>query len=256
MEKAGMVKMGQLLLAWTALTATPGFAEVDAKTRGVLEQLEAAGQKVRTIECRVIYSVEDRLNLTKRTKHGTILFRRADPHPMFLVRFEKTIADDVVLRHKEWWVFRDRWLTEAKAKSRTVIQREILAVGEQVDLFDPEKSRVPMPFGQKVEQILASFDVKLMPPQKGDPEKTDHLYCTPKAGTTMAGEVKRLEYFVSQTLHLPVRIVSESADGAKITVASFPGLSPGQINLDLGVGDFKLPPETKDFNVTREPLTP
>ena len=222
----------------------------------ILSELDEAGQNVETIRCSVVYSVEDNLNLSSSTKTGSLVFKRSKPHPMVLVEFTKTVSDDIVYRHKEWWLFRDRWLTEAKAKSKTIIKREWLRVDEECDFFDLETSRMPMPFGQEKEQILQNFEVKLMPPQVGDPENSDHLLCRPKKNAPLAKEYKRLEYYVSKELHLPTRIVAEDVTGKKVTVVNFTDTKKGNINTEIPDSTFALPKETRSFQVIEEPLKP
>jgi len=239
---------------------------VSPEVAGVLERFEAAGRALKTIHCAVRYATDDKLNETTTVKTGTILFTRGQSQPMFLVAFEKTVSDGIQFRNPEWWLFRDRWLWEAKSKSQTIIKRELLAPGEETDFFDLEKSPIPMPFGQTKEQVLKNFQVRLMPPQMGDPENTDHLYCVPREGAPLAKNHRRLEYYVSRDTHLPVRIVAESANGAKVEVAEFidlagesagpqrAPLSSRSINVEISADRFALPAETRDYHVSEEPL--
>lgn len=235
---------------------SPGSSDgdADATVTRVLQELEQAGNSVETIRGSVEYTVEDTLNLTTSTKFGTILFKRSHPHAMFYVHFFKTQVDDIVHRDAEWWLFRDRWLWEAKARSKTIIKREMVRKGEEANLFDLESSPIPMPFGQKEAEIRKNFAVRLMPPQLNDPPGCDHLFCVPKAGSRLAEDFKRLEYYVSRKLHLPVKIVAQNAEGTKVTTATFPDLAAGGVNVALDDAAFALPKETKGFSVTEEPL--
>lgn len=241
--------------AGTNGTASAPANELDPKVDAILSELEAAGARVQTIRTRVEYRVDDNLNLTRTTKEGSILFRRAEPHPMFLVEFDKLNADGTVLKDKEWWLLRDRWLWEAKEKSQTILKREVAAPGEQIDLFDLGKSPVPIPFGQKKAQILENFTVKYLSPQMGDPADSDHLYCKPKEGVPLAQEFRRLEYYVSRKLKLPVKIVAQDAGGERVTQATF-ALDENNLNVELPESAFRLPEETRKFSVTEEPLKP
>ncbi|MCB9850851.1 MAG: hypothetical protein H6817_09120 [Phycisphaerales bacterium] len=225
----------------------------------VLDALEAAGTNLKTIQCAVVYSTDDKLNVTKTAKYGTIQFKRAEPHPLFLITFDKTDADGILMRNKEWWLFRDRWLWEAKSKGTLIIKREYLAPGEKVDFFNLEKSPIPMPFGQTRQEVLDNFHVKVMPPQVGDPPETDHLYCVPRDGNQLSREYRRLEYYVDRSVHLPVRIVAEDANGEKVNVANFMDiggnlLTPQAVNQEIPDSAFALPAETHDYHVSEEPL--
>ncbi len=240
-----------------AATTQPATTQAAAtqQVRTILEAMEQAGEQVQSIRCPVRYTVKDELNLAETQKRGTVMFKRSEPHPMFWVHFEKTfdMVENLRVGGEEWWLFRDRWLLEAKAKSKHIIKREIVAPGEEVDFFDLENSRIPMPFGQSSDQILTNFTVKLTAPQVGDPKNTDHLYCIPQPDVPLAREYQRLDYYVDRDLHLPVRIVAVSADGAKVTIADFPDLSAETINPELPGSAFRLPAETEDYQITVEP---
>lgn len=248
--------------------ATPPPANADTSGAAeILAQFEAAGRAVQTIHCGVLYTTKDALNETDTTKLGSILFKRAKPNPMFLITFTQTISDDIRFPANEWWLFRDRWLWEAKAKSETTIKRELLAPGEQLNLFNLDESPVPMPFGQTRDEVLDRFNVRLMPPQLGDPENTDHLYCVPRAGGRLARDYRRLEYYLARDTHLPVRIVAEDANQTKVTIAQFRDLSTDgevaktplsakSINQDIPDSAFRLPDATRNFHESVEPREP
>ncbi len=230
----------------------PAPAEVVA----ILERLEQAGKDIKTIRCKVEFKTEDTLNITETTRYGTIQFKRAEPNPMFLVSFDKMVADGILLRQQVWYLFRDRWLIEANSKSQNRIDREILEPGEQADFFDLDKAPFPMPFGQKKEQILKNFEVKLIPPQPGDPAACDHLLCKPKEESGLARDYGRLDYYVSRKLNLPLRILVEDAPGTNLKVADFGDLTEKSINLDLPDSAFVLPKETDGYHKTTEPKRP
>ena len=227
---------------------------VDPRVGAVLDEMESAGDAVRSIRCDVKLHEKDNLNLTDTTRYGVILFKRARPHAMFLVRFDKIEADGIVHRDKQWWLFRDRWLTEAKSQSRTIIKRETSGKDQVVDLFDLEKAPFPVPFGQKREQIERNFNVSLTPPIADDPDNCDHLVCRPKPRSPLAKSYSRLDFLVSRELHLPVRIITEDARGDQVVIADFPGLSRSDLNADLPDEAFVLPPDTRAFAVHTEPL--
>ncbi len=250
-----VISLASMALGSTANDAKEVVGAADVEE--ILKAMEVAGENVQTIRCRVRYTVEDRLNIITKTKHGSILFKRSKPHPMFLVEFTRTDVDDSVHRDREWWLLKDRWLIEAKAKSKTIIRREIVeqsGSGEEADLFDLEKSRIPIPFGQSRDQIVKNFEVTLVPAQMGDPDDCDHLLCRPRADVPLAKEVKRLEYYVSKKHRLPLKIVVEDAGGGKVTIGEFEGITGEAINAEVGDSEFRLPDETRGFHVDEEPL--
>jgi len=232
----------------------PERIPVTPEVAKILDDMETAGNAVKTIRCDVKLNEKDNLNLTETTKYGSILFKRDEPHAMFMVAFDRTEADGIVHKDKEWWLFRDRWLIEAKSQSNTIIRREQLRPGETIDLFDLEQTPFPMPFGQKRDQIERNFGVSLTPPTADDPQGCDHLVCRPHPNAPLAREYKRLDFLVSKDLRLPIRIIVEDVRGDSVRIADFPSLSKADLNLDLPDKAFALPPETKDYGVSTESL--
>lgn len=217
----------------------------------ILTRLEQKGDEIKDLCCELEYRIDDRINLDVLTKYGSIRFKRAQPHDMFLIHFHKLVQDDIPIKKKEWYLFRDRWLWEVKERTTTIIKREIVAEGETADLFDVETAPFPVPFGQKKDNILKNFEVSLFPPVKGDPENTDHLVCLPRSETQIAKDFKKLEFYVSRKLHLPVKIVTTELDGNKVTTAIFEKL---RINAGLTEKDFAPSEEWKKYTVIKEPL--
>lgn len=224
----------------------------------ILEQMESMGEAVQDLRCRVEYKVEDLIGLSEFTKFGQIAYKRAKPNPIFFICFDKMHEGGIVLRRKEWYLFRDGWLSEAKEVSRTTIRREIVRAGEAIDLFSLEKSPFPIPFGQHKDEILEHFFVERVAPKPDDPAETDHLVCRPRPGSRLQDQYSQLEFFVSRSLHLPVKIVAHEADPdgetAKVIRASFPDLTKKSINASVSDDVLALPPETRPYKVIEEPL--
>ena len=74
----------------------------------------------------------------------------------------------------------------------------------------------------------------------------------------MADTYSRLEFFVSRALDLPVKIVAFEADPdgepAKIITALFPDLTRKSVNSGIPAEAFRLPAETKRYQLVEEPL--
>lgn len=213
----------------------------------ILQQLEERGAAVVDLKCEVEYTIEDVLADDHFTKFGQILYRKQDPNPMFLVYFEKLHQGEIVSRKREWYLFDGQSLWEVKEAAKNKIQHEVVKPGEKIDLFDIEESPIPIPFGQKKEQIRRNFLVVLVSPVEGDPDDTDHLVCAPKPDSRLVKDYERLEFYVSRSLHLPVKIVSVQRGGNQINTAVFPDLTDQSINTGLSDAEFELPPETQKW---------
>ena len=221
----------------------------------ILTRLQRRSDGLSDIRSEVRYVEDDRINLTQRTKLGSILFLITKPNPHFLVYFEKTAVDGLAGR-REWYLFDGRWLYEAVERLGQVTKREVALEGEKVDLFDLEQAPFPLPFGQKKDTILRNFHVELIPPAKGDPPDTDHLQCVPKPDSPVYTEYDRLDFFIHRGLHLPTRVVMSKNKGLEVSTADFPDLSEQSINAGVTKQDFALPKEWKDYRLIVEAAGP
>jgi hypothetical protein len=239
---------------WPGVQA-PGAAgeESAARIDAVLTQLEKRSDGLKDIRCQVRFVEDDRINLTKLVKTGRLLFQIAEPNPKFLIHFQKTEVDGVVGK-QEWYLFDGQWLHQGLERLQQVTRQEIARPDEKIDLFDLEKAPFPLPFGQKKQTILRNFEVALAPPAPGDPPNTDHLVCTPKPGSAMDRKYEKLEFFVNQNLHLPVRIVITKNEGQEVNTAEFPDLSDKSLNNGVTGRDFARPEAWKKYTEVVEEL--
>ena len=243
--------------------ALPAFSQenetrpspTNARIDEILTQLQQRSDGLQDIRCEVRFVEDDRINLTQRTKFGAILFLMTKPNPHFLIHFEKTEADGV-LGKQEWYLFDGQWLYQAVERITQVTKQEVARPGMEFDLFDLEKAPFPVPFGQKRETILRNFNVTFVPPATGDPEKTDHLICVPKADSRLYRKYEKLELFVHRDIHLPSRIVVTKNNGYEINTADFPGLSDKSINAGVKPADFEKPAAWKNYKEVVEESVP
>lgn len=220
----------------------------------ILTLQEKAGDGLRDIRCMVRFAEEDRINLSRRTKIGSVLLLLTKPNPLFLVHFERSEVDGIVGK-QEWYLFDGHWLHQAVERLRQVTKQEVADEGHPLDLFDLETAPFPLPFGQKKQKILDNFDVTLVPPGAGDPPDTDHLVCIPKSSGKLYDKYDKLEFFVRRDLHLPNRAIVVKKGGSEINTADFPDLSSKSINTGVTKKDFARPPAWKDYKEVVEKLT-
>jgi len=230
-------------------------ASAPADVDRILTDLQKRSDDLHDIRCEVRFVDDDRINLTKSTKTGRILFAMTQPNPKFTIQFDKTAVDGVVGK-REWYLFDGRWLYQAIERTQQVTKQELAKEGEKLDLFDLEKAPFPLPFGQKKETILRNFEVQLTPPAAGDPANTDHLSCKTNSGSKLARRYERLDLYVHRTLHLPTRIIVTKNEGQDINTADFPDLSESSINVGIKPGDLDRPAEWKRYKEVVEELVP
>ena len=225
---------------------TPTSSEAAARIDTILTKLQQRSDGLADIRCNVRFVEEDQINLTKRTKIGRLLFKVAEPNPLWVVHFDRTEADGV-LGKRESFLFDGRWLYEASERLEQVTQREWVREGETVDFFDLESAPFPVPFGQKKEKILKNFTVTLIAPAPGDPPDTDHLVCVPKPDSPLKRRFDKLEMFVRKDIHLPSRIIVTKNEGLERNTADFDDLSEKSINTGVTEKDFAHPKEWKKY---------
>ena len=221
----------------------------------ILTKLERRSDGLRNIRCQVRFTEDDRINLSKGIKLGTILVSMAESNSKFLIHFEKSERDSIRGK-QEWYLFDGRWLYEAIERIKQVTKREVAREGETIDLFDLEHTPFPLPFGHKKDTILRNFNVTLTPAQASDPPQTDHLTCIPKPNGTFFGKYDKLEFFVRRDIHLPSKIIVTKNKGLEIQTAEFPDLSESSLNVSLRSNAFAAPAAWKNFKVVVEPLIP
>lgn len=237
----------------TAPAESPVRSSGDPKVDEILDRLEAKGQAIKGLGCELTYRfvtvepVED-----SQTKEGELLFSRSEPNSQFLIHFTKMIADGIVIRRGEYFLFDGVWLTERNDKARTVIRRQIVREGQRVDPFKLGKGPFPLPFGQKRADTLRNFKVTLEPFALGDPKNTYHLHCVPRPNTELASKYSRVELYVDKKIELPVRIVTERLlDGNRIEVdfkKIDTRMAPAQSRFRIEVPD--------GYTLSEEPLPP
>ncbi len=196
--------------------ASSGDARVDA----ILDRLEVKGRAIKGLKCKLTYRYVTVVPVESvQVKEGELLYSHGEPNSQFLVHFNRLIADGVVQQTGEFFAFDGRWVTERNDKTKKVVRKEIVREGERMDAFKLGKGPFILPFGQRREDILRNFRVKMADFTLGDPRGSDHLNCVPLPNTELAEKYTRVEIFVDRRLELPVRIVTERiSDGNRIEV--------------------------------------
>ena len=78
--------------------------------------------------------------------------------------------------------------------------------------------------------------------------------CTPRPEGKFYDRYDKLEFYIHQSIHLPVKIVMTKNEGLEINTAEFPGLSEKSINTGLKAKDFRPPRNWKKYKVVEEKL--
>lgn len=198
-----------------------------------LEQREVHDLRAK-VKWELTYAIEEDEDSDR--KFGTIWYRESQPVAQFKVHFDRKIVGSTSRKLNEEHLFDGRWYVELHAQTKTVTRREIRREGETTNPYKLGEGAFPLPFGQKKADILAEFEVKLVPEKKGDPPGTDHLELTPRPNTQTGRTYKRLDFWVARTgeqAGLPVKVVAGKKDGTG-AVNSYITITFTKIELNCG----------------------
>lgn len=268
MKALDTVPMQLLLLPLVAATAAgqttrpaSGPASRPATRPGpqvmaILERLENKGDDIKDIRCRVRYEMVDNAAMSKVEQFGVLEFLRTGKSDgRIRVEFDKTRVDGGRSRNeKEIWVYDGEFLSKAKERQRTMIRYRTRKPGEPpADLLAVATRYFPVPFGQKVDEILKSYDVTLAPPAKDDPR--DVLRLVPRPDSEQAREYQLVEFHVSREIGLPTRITTYSKQTVEDLAATVDTADFSDIEINKGVDKSRfnyVPPP--DWEISEQTL--
>lgn len=226
-------------------------AALDPGVEKILDRLEARGREIKDIEAPLSFVKRDPVFESTERFEGTLFFIEEKPNPRFLIQFDRSIQDNRKIEKKEWHVFDGRWYIEAREKTSTIVKHEVLRPDEKREVFRLGQGPFPLPFGQKKDDILRHFTVKLVAPAPKDPPDTDHLECTPLKTSEMDRKYEKVHFFIDRKLALPVRVQTVEKEEGKEITATFlnpklnTGMAPSRVNLPslpgYGITEDRLP---------------
>jgi hypothetical protein len=143
----------------------------------LLVALEKTGDSIETLQASVVYDRLFKLQGDRHIRRGTLLFQNV-PNPdgdkptrTFAILFKSLqIGDERLEQTPQTWVFDGRWLVEIRENERQFIKREVARPGEPFDPLKIGEGPMPIPIGQKAEEIERRYSAELMEPRSGLPE--------------------------------------------------------------------------------------
>lgn len=80
----------------------------------------------------------------------------------FAIRFDRRIIDDVVRSEESIFIFDGEWLVEKNPGERLYVKRQVVPPGESFDPLRIGEGPMPLPIGQKREDIIGRYNVELL----------------------------------------------------------------------------------------------
>jgi hypothetical protein len=187
-------------------------AAVDPAVKRILDHVEKAGRKYKTLEADVNHKFVELLTGDMETRTGSVIFQRGhgDKPTTFRIQFEtlkqgpkgRAIPDRLV------YAFDGRWLSILKYRSKQMTRVQVAAKGERLEPMRLGKGPFPVPFGQKTADVLEHFEVTTRKPGDGDPKNSEYLRLLTRPAHRKELVFLLLEVWVDRKTHLPVQIIS------------------------------------------------
>ncbi len=222
---------------------------VDPEILKTLDKLEELGRTIKDLRAELSLEKLETLVDDRRTKEGRLYYQRSKEAIRFRISFEKTRWGKQTIVDKEDFVFADGWMIHRQGRSKREDRYPVTRPGQaDTDLMRIGKSPLPIPIGQKTEEVLKKFEVSLIEAdEKTDPAKikTVHLKLVPRQGTELAMSHTRLEFWLTQPECLPVRSQWENDSGDIFTA----DMSKLRVNKKMKKKVFKLPKLPRDYEM-------
>lgn len=147
----------------SAVDSTAQFQSTDA----MLSALEKAGDAIRSLRANVIYDRVDAVSENRERRTGQIVLTQDSQQlksRTLAIMFDQFIdASGHASPQTQRFVFHGGWLFEFDDARHQLIARELVAPGEQLDPLRIGEGPVPIPIGQKKDEVLSRFEVQLAP---------------------------------------------------------------------------------------------
>ena len=147
----------------SAVDSTAQFQSTDA----MLSALEKAGDAIRSLRANVIYDRVDAVSENRERRTGQIVLTQDSQQlksRTLAIMFDQFIdASGHASPQTQRFVFHGGWLFEFDDARHQLIARELVAPGEQLDPLRIGEGPVPIPIGQKKDEVLRRFEVQLAP---------------------------------------------------------------------------------------------
>ena len=223
--------------------SAPAADPVDPAALAILKRLEAAGRKYPTLRADVEYRRDAPRLGTREDRTGWVAFQNEQGKisARFRIHFETLRQDGGPKRivRRDYAYPGGRWLLAAKHSTRLLTRYEVVRPGEKFQPWRLGKGPFPLPFGQKVADVLKYYRVSTRPPKPGDPKNTDYLKLTTLRDRRKEVRFRQMELWVDRKKQLPIKIATRDKKRV-ITTVSFRKIRAG-VKIAKEVFEFPRP---------------
>ena len=135
----------------------------------LLTRLEKSDEKLSSIQAEVVYDKIMVIAGDRQIRAGKLFFENkadaatGEKHRRFAITFEGKRQLGVKVETKQQhYIFDGEWLIEKLVADKQIIKRQVVKPGEKFDPLKIGEGPMPIPIGQKKEDITARYDVTLV----------------------------------------------------------------------------------------------
>ncbi|MBX3390200.1 MAG: hypothetical protein KF691_12200 [Phycisphaeraceae bacterium] len=150
-----------------------GFSTADQ----LLAELETADADLRALQADIRYTRDFAIAGDTQVRTGTLWFQdvtatsqagKGSPRKRrFAIQFDKLSFGDREENQTQIYNFDGEWLVERFPGEKRMVKRQVVPPGESFDPLKIGEGPLPIPIGQKKDDILARYDATLLPPEDG-----------------------------------------------------------------------------------------
>ncbi len=228
----------------------------------LLSALEHAGEDLTTLQADILYDRRFALQGDRHVREGALYFRTDDAAKTkraFCIRFDTLRIGDRQEDDPQTWIFDGRWLTEVRPAEKRLVRREVVGEGETFDPLRIGEGPMPIPIGQKADEILARYDATLVEQQDSLNDEAKRylvedcwqLLLRPRSDRLDKDEFREIRLWYSKDTLLPrmARTINRARDESFVVLINL------QRNEPLPAGAFGVPDTTDGaWEVQIEPL--
>lgn len=140
----------------------------------LLRELEKADAGIDRLHARILYDRTFELAGDRQVRIGELWFVRDTPASegeaaprRFAIEFSRLYVDRRLEDDPQIYVFDGEWLVEKRPVEKTFHKRQVVPAGQRFDPLKIGEGPLPIPIGQKREDIRSRFDASLLPPGDG-----------------------------------------------------------------------------------------
>lgn len=142
----------------------------------LLSELERADENLRTLKASIVYTKTFATAGDTQERLGTLYFvgrSATGADRKFGIHFDTLRVGSRQFNEPQIYVFDGIWLLEKRPAEKTATKRQIVPAGQKFDPLRIGEGPLPIPIGQRKDDILARYTAELLPAPDGLDPKLD-----------------------------------------------------------------------------------